>query len=131
MDAAGHGGEEGPVTVTRCHVTTGFFVLGRCGQAAAASCARCVRPVCAAHAGPGGLCPECAAAQGYGTHDPHEPSWTAGYRRHYYQSSSHAYADATWYASFDEYDRGAFDPGDDYAHGGDWGPDDDTGFVDS
>lgn len=132
MDAAGHGREEDHVT--RCAVTTGFFVLGRCGRAAAASCPRCGRPVCGDHAGPDGLCPECAAAQGYGTQDPHHPSWAGGYRRHYYRHSSQAYGDTSWYSSFDQYDRGAFNPGDDYSAGG-WGPDDDagfdTGFVDS
>ncbi|MFI0483972.1 hypothetical protein [Actinomadura sp. 9N215] len=117
--------------MNRCTVTTGFFVLGRCGQQAVASCPQCARPVCAAHAGPGGLCSECAAAQGYGTPDPHHPSWTGGFRRRYYQSSSRAYNDTYWYSSFDEYDRGAFNPGDDYSHGGDWDGDDGTGFVDS
>ncbi|TDE19734.1 hypothetical protein [Actinomadura sp. 6K520] len=117
--------------MTPCSVTTGFFVLGRCGQAAVASCPGCGRAVCGAHAGPGGLCPECGAAQGYGTPDPHHPAWTGGYRRHYYQRSSHLYNDAMWYSTFNEYDRGAFNPGDDWSHGGDWGPDDDTGFVDS
>ncbi|XRQ05614.1 hypothetical protein ACN3XK_55080 [Actinomadura welshii] len=117
--------------MTRCTVTTGFFVLGRCGQAAAASCLRCSRAVCAAHAGQGGLCPECAAAQGYGAQDPHDPSWVGGYRRAYYERTSRTYRDPNWYAMFDQYDRGAFNPGDDWSHGGDWGPDDDTGFVDS
>lgn len=129
MDAARHGREEGEVT--RCTVTTGFFVLGRCGQAAVASCPHCARPVCAAHAAPGGMCPECAMARGYGTQDPHHPAWTGGYRRHYYHRSSQTYSDTYWYSSFDEYDRGAFNPGDDYSYGGDWGPDGDTGFVDS
>jgi len=129
VDAARHGREEGEVT--RCTVTTGFFVLGRCGQAAVASCPHCERPVCAAHAAPGGMCPECAAARGYGTQDPHDPAWAGGYRRRYYQRSSQYYNDTFWYSSFDEYDRGAFNPGDDYSYGGDWGPDDDTGFVDS
>ncbi|WP_433476887.1 hypothetical protein ACQPZP_07415 [Spirillospora sp. CA-142024] len=117
--------------MTRCTVTTGFFVLGRCGQTAVAACPQCARPVCAVHAGPGGLCPECAMAQGYRPHDPHDPSWTGWYRRHYYQTSSRTYSDTYWYSSFDQYDRGAFNPGDDYSSGGDWGPDDDTGFVDS
>ncbi len=51
--------------------------------------------------------------------------------REYYQRSSQTYRDTYWYSTFDEYDRGAFNPGDDYSYGGDWGPDDDTGFVDS
>ncbi|SNR48036.1 hypothetical protein SAMN06265355_10392 [Actinomadura mexicana] len=129
MDAARHGREEDHVN--RCTVTTGFFVLGRCGRSAVATCPQCGRPVCGAHAGPNALCPECAAAQGYRTQDPHHPGWTHGYRREYYQGSSQTYNDGYWYSSFDEYDRGAFNPGDDYSHGGDWEPDDDTGFVDS
>lgn len=129
MDAARHAREEDHVT--RCTVTTGFFVLGRCGRQAVAACGQCGRPVCAEHAAATGVCPECLAAQGYGAHDPHDPSWARGRRRHYYQSSGHAYQDAAWYSSFDQYDRGAFNPGDDYSHGGDWGTDDDTGFVDS
>lgn len=129
MDAAGHG--RGEAHVTGCSVTTGFFVLGRCGQPAAGSCPRCSRVVCAAHASAGGLCPECAAAQGYGGSDPHDPTWTSGYRRHYYQRTSRTYNDPVWYSNFDEYDRGAFNPGDDRMHGGDWEADDDAGFVDS
>jgi hypothetical protein len=130
VDAARLARQEG--LVTRCTVTTGFFILGRCGQAAVASCPACGRPVCGAHAGPNGVCPECAAAQGYGTQDPHQPSWAESYRRRYYHDSSQTYADTSWYSSFNEYDRGAFNPGDDYSHGGgDWGADDDTGFVDS
>lgn len=117
--------------MTRCTVTTGFFVLGRCGQAAVVTCPHCARPVCAAHAAPGGACPECAAARGYRTQDPHDPTWVGNRRREYYHRSSQTYQDTYWYSSFDEYDRGAFNPGDDYSYGGDWGPDDDTGFVDS
>ena len=117
--------------MTRCNVTTGFFVLGRCGQEAVASCGQCGRPICAQHAGQHGVCPECMAAQGYATQDPHDPSWAGGKRRGFYQNSSHAYSDTYWYSSFDHYDRGAFNPGDDYSQGGDFGSDDDTGFVDS
>ncbi|TDC83162.1 hypothetical protein [Actinomadura sp. 7K507] len=117
--------------MNRCSVTTGFFVLGRCGQAAVAACPQCGQAVCAEHAGPDGLCPGCRTARGYETQDPHDPAWTAGYRRRYYRSSSREYNDAAWYSSFDEYDRGAFNPGDQYSHGGDWGADEDMGFVDS
>lgn len=117
--------------VTRCSVTTGFFVLGRCGEAAVTACPQCARPACAAHAGPDGLCPSCAAARRYGRRDPHDPSWTVIYRRSYYERSSRDYRDPLWYTTFDEYDRGAFNPGDDWAHGGDWDHDDDAGFVDS
>ena len=119
--------------MTPCIVTTGFFVLGRCGRAAVTSCPQCRRPVCGQHAAPqSGHCPECMAAQGYGSQNPYDPSWTGGYRRRFYQRSSQSYNDAYWYSSFDEFDRGAFNPGDDYSYGeGDFGPDDGTGFVDS
>lgn len=110
-----------------CGVTTGFFVLGRCRRPAVAMC-QCGRPVCAEHAGPNGLCPECAAAQGYGA-DPFQPGWARGYRRTYYRRASHDYGDVAWYSTFDDFDRGAFNPGRGYApdYGGDDGPD----FVDS
>ncbi|MDL4772640.1 hypothetical protein [Actinomadura xylanilytica] len=118
--------------MTRCTVTTGFFVLGRCGRPSVAACPQCARPVCDEHAaGPNGLCPECAAAQGYGSHDAHDPGWAGGYRRHFYQSTSSTYQDRAWYSSFDSYDRGSFERGGDHSFAeGDF-DDDDTGFVDS
>ncbi|WP_242900621.1 hypothetical protein [Actinomadura terrae] len=117
-----------------CTVTTGFFVLAHCGRAAVASCPQCSRPVCDRHgAQQGGLCPECVSAQEYGGEaEPYDPSWTSGYRRRYYERSSQAYSDPAWYSSFNEYDRGAFNPGDGYSYGeGDFDPGHDTGFVDS
>lgn len=114
--------------MTPCLVSTGFFVLGRCGRPAVAGCGRCGRPVCDQHVG-AGLCPECAAAQGYGT--PYDPYWATGYRSSYYHASSTSYSDPTWYGTFDDYDRGAFDPGaqDDFGEGDfDYGGED---FVDS
>ncbi|MFD0691806.1 hypothetical protein [Actinomadura fibrosa] len=116
--------------VNRCTVTTGFFVLGRCGRAAVAACGQCGRPVCAEHA-TGALCPECALAQGYAPQDPHDPAWVRGYRRRHYERSSQTYNDAYWYSSFDEYDRGAFNPGDEYSYGGGDFDDDGMDFVDS
>ncbi|WP_153532020.1 hypothetical protein [Actinomadura macrotermitis] len=114
--------------MTPCDVTTGFFVLARCGRPAVVGCPRCGRPVCDRHAGPQGLCPECAGPQ---NDDPYDPRWAGGYRRRYYSSSSQTYNDTTWYSSFDDYDRGGFNTGDDYSYGsGDFG-DDDGGFVDS
>ncbi|MFI0351723.1 hypothetical protein [Actinomadura sp. 9N407] len=120
--------------MTPCTVTTGFFVLRRCGSASVSWCPQCRRPLCGEHQGPNGLCPECAAAYGYGSPDPHHPGWAWGYRRHFYQRSSQAYSDATWYSTFDSYDRGAFEPGNDWSTGGDAGGegyDNDDGLVDS
>ena len=59
-----------------------------------------------------------------------------GYRRYHYHRSSQTYSDATWYASLDSYDRGTFNPGDDWSSGsGGYGEGedgmDDGGFVDS
>lgn len=117
--------------MTGCSVTTGFFVLGRCGQAAAASCARCSRAICTAHTLHGSFCPECAVAQNYAGQDPHDPSWVGLFRRSYYERSSRSYNDRDWYTRFDAFDRGAFDPGRSHLHGGDWETDDDVSFVDS
>lgn len=98
-----------------CAVTTGFFVLGRCGRPSVTVC-RCGRSVCARHVDPQGQCPECAAAQAYA--DPFHPGWARGYRRRYYQQSSGMYNDAVWYSRFDSYDRGQFDAGDGVDVGG-------------
>lgn len=118
--------------MTPCTVTTGFFLLGRCGRPAVAACPGCGRAICAEHAVQGGYCPACAAQAG-GPPDPYDPSYASGYRRRYYESSSQTYYDDQWYSSFDSHDRGAFNPGDGYSYGeGDFGPDDgDGGFVDS
>ncbi len=48
------------IDVNGCGVTTGFFVLKQCGVLAVTSCARCARPLCAAHVAEGGCCPESA-----------------------------------------------------------------------
>ncbi|MBW8485796.1 hypothetical protein [Actinomadura parmotrematis] len=121
--------------MTPCDVTTGFFVLGHCGRPAVAGCPSCGKPVCAHHAGPDGLCPECADRLAGGPASPYDPRWARGYRRTYYSESSRAYNDTTWYSSFDDYDRGGFDAGGDYSFGGgDFGDGDgDFGgdFVDS
>jgi hypothetical protein len=112
-------------------VTTGFFVLGRCGRPSASWCPQCRRPLCGHHQGPNGLCPECAAAQGYEAQDPHDPRWAQSYRRRHYQRTSQTYSDPGYYSSFDSYDRGAFEPGNDYSSGGDYDYGDDSGLVDS
>lgn len=111
-----------------CTVTTGFFVLGRCGRPAVMTCG-CQRLVCAEHVTFGNMCPECATAQGYPADDPYNPVWTSGYRRAYYRRSAHQYHDTTWYASFDHHDRGGFDPG--YASNPDFADDGGSGWVDS
>ena len=113
--------------MNHCMVTTGFFVLGRCGRPPVATCGSCGRPACDRHVLPGGVCSECAAAQGY--QDPHHPLWARGYRRAYYQRSSSTYGDTYYYSSFDDYDRGAFDPDD--AYDPDYEPYDGNGYVDS
>lgn len=97
--------------MTRCAVTTGFFTLAHCGRPSAAMCGGCGRAACADHLVPAGLCAECAAAQGHGAQHVYEPNWTRGYRRSYYQRSSQAYMDTSWYTGFDEFDREAFEPG--------------------
>jgi hypothetical protein len=127
VDPAGHREED---RVTPCTATTGFFVLGHCGRAAVTGCGRCGRAICAEHADPRGLCPECAGALGYA--DPYGPSWARGYRRTYYQQTSYDYGDPGWYSSFDDHDRGGFESGGDdgFDIGGDVGGDD-GGWVDS
>jgi hypothetical protein len=121
VDTAGGDGEEN--RVNPCAVTTGFFLLGRCGRPSVTVC-RCGRPVCAEHVDPQGLCPECATAQAYA--DPFHPGWARGYRRRYYEQSSGQYSDPLWYSHFDSYDRGQFDADDGFDIGGDTG--DDGGF---
>ncbi|WP_395111165.1 hypothetical protein [Actinomadura sp. SCN-SB] len=117
--------------MNQCMVTTGFFVLGRCGRTSVSACPQCRRLLCGEHQGAYGLCPECSAAQGYGANDPHDPRWVQSYRRGYYQRSSQTYSDPNWYSSFDSYDRGAFAPGNDYSSGSDYDYGDDSGLVDS
>lgn len=113
--------------MTRCQVTTGFFVLRRCGQPTAAWCGGCRRPICAAHTTGTGLCPECAASHDYGN-DPHSAGWLPRYRRHYYDRSSRKYHDTTWYSSFSASDRRAFDNQPHDAYGDDH---DDDAMLDS
>jgi hypothetical protein len=111
-----------------CGVTTGFFVLRRCGAPPVTVCARCRRPLCQTHVAEGGLCPECAAAQGPSAHPA---AATAHHRRSFYHTTSRGFRDATFYSSLDAFDRAAFDPhasaNDDYD--ADDGPDGD--LVDS
>ncbi|HEY8481093.1 MAG TPA: hypothetical protein VIL71_14805 [Spirillospora sp.] len=115
--------------MNRCRVTTGFFVLGHCGRPATATCARCSRAICTEHTWQGPFCPECAVAQNYAGRDAHDPAWVGLFRRSYYERTSRTYNDPNWYATFDAFDRGAFNPG--RRHSGGWEADDDAGFVDS
>lgn len=116
--------------MTGCTVTRGFFVLRRCGARAVTGCAHCARPVCVAHVADAGLCPECAAAAGYGAHASATQATVAAHRRRaFYTSSAHHYHDTTWYSSFDDYDREAFRPGN--AADPDYGTDQGSGLVDS
>jgi hypothetical protein len=118
--------------LNRCAVTSGFFVLGRCGQAAVAPCGRCGRPVCQEHYGLGGLCPGCRATAAHPSEDPYENEWAWGYRHGFYARSAQTYQDPTWYSNFDAYDRGAFDPGQGHSPDDhDYGSGDGSGFVDS
>jgi hypothetical protein len=117
--------------MNRCAATTGFFVLGRCRHQSVTVC-RCGRPICGEHADAQGLCPECSGAVGYA--DPYRPGWARGYRRTHYQQSSYGFGGSTPYNTFDTYDRGGFDQGDDWEAGGDVGGDsgeDGNDWVDS
>ena len=113
-----------------CAVTTGFFVLKRCGVLAATTCVQCTRPLCAAHVAEAGLCPECSVARGHGTGPTSHPVTKATHRRRaFYAGSSHHFSDSSWYDSLDRCDREPFEPGNaadpDYAVG------DGTSLVDS
>lgn len=115
-----------------CTVTAGFFMLRHCGRPGVDMCRQCGRSLCAEHAGPSGLCPECFSTQSYQRWDPYQPTWTRGYRRQYYDRSARVYNDSTWYSEFDSYDRAAFAPGNDYSSGGDhWDDGDGPDLVDS
>ncbi|WP_051468345.1 hypothetical protein [Actinomadura oligospora] len=95
-----------------CSLLSGFFVLRRCGRPAAGACPSCGRPVCPEHFGSDGLCPECSRQV---ADSAYHRSWTYGYRRTHYENTPTVYGSSTWYPSFDQNDRDAFEPG-----GGDW-----------
>lgn len=91
-----------------CTVTTGFFVLRRCGRPGVAACPACGRPLCATHIADGGLCPECAAARGLLGH----PQAAASHRRRgFYTASGHDFGDLSLFSMLDAFDRAPFDPG--------------------
>lgn len=110
MSPAGGGGR----ARRTCGATTGFFVLARCDRIARVGCARCPRSICSRHTlslpgDPATVCPECyAAARGY-TDDIDDPAWSVSFRREYYWEASESTGDDTWWSSFDEFDRSAFD----------------------
>lgn len=93
-------------------MVTGFFVLRRCDRPAAGACPSCGRPVCPQHFTPEGRCPECVQ---HSFQDPYRQFWTYGHRRAHYHHTTTVYGNDTWYPSFDQDDRDAFEPG-----GGDW-----------
>jgi hypothetical protein len=94
--------------MTVCTVTTGFFVLRRCGRPPVAGCPACGRPLCAIHIADAGLCPECAAQRGY-LGNPHASS--AHHRRGFFSSSGHDFGDVALFQRLDDFDRAPFDPG--------------------
>jgi uncharacterized OB-fold protein len=116
--------------MTGCTVTTGFFVLGRCGKVVVTVCAACSRPLCAGHVNVGNRCPECAAGNDYGAVESSGQAWLFRWRRHYYQRGSQQYQDPHWYASFDSYDRAPFRPGAN-RDGGDFDDGDERDYLDS
>jgi hypothetical protein len=114
--------------MTICTVTTGFFVLRRCGRPPVAGCPACGRPICATHVADAGLCPECAARRGF-LGNPHASS--SHHRRGFYQHSSQEFGDANIFAMLNAFDRAPFDPdaGDETDYDADGGGDD--SLVDS
>jgi len=102
-----------------CAVTTGFFVLRRCGRRAVAGCPRCGRPLCQSHVADHGLCPECAAALDDATHPA---ARRARHRRSFRSHSSRTFTDTDLYTELDTFDRAPFEPGaagsEDYADDG-------------
>jgi hypothetical protein len=93
--------------MTPCTVTTGFFVLRRCGRPAVAGCPACGRPICVNHIADGGMCPECAAARGL-LHHPQAAA--ARHRRGFLSHSSADFGDASMFQFLDSFDRAPFDP---------------------
>ena len=93
--------------MTVCTVTTGFFVLRRCGRPVVAGCPACGRPLCVNHLADGGLCPECAAQRG---HLRHPQAASSHHRRGFFSHSSHDFGDMTMFTIFDAFDRAPFEP---------------------
>lgn len=97
-----------------CTATTGFFVLARCERPARQGCARCHRSICSRHAmvlpaDPAAVCPECYAGARGLVDDVDDPAWAISFRRSYYWDASTSTGDDTWWSTFDDLDRSAFD----------------------
>jgi hypothetical protein len=88
--------------VNRCSCKRGFFTLRDCDNAVSATCARCMRGVCAEHLAPaGGMCVECAAREQESADLEAFPTGAAVRRRtSWYQSRGYA---PMWWASPDPY----------------------------
>lgn len=91
-----------------CTVTTGFFVLRRCGRPAVAACPACGRPICANHVAEAGLCPDCAAARGF---FGHRQAASSRHRRAFFTQTGTDFGDVAMFTRFDNFDRAPFDPG--------------------
>lgn len=116
--------------MSSCSVTIGFFVLRRCRGLAVTGCVRCRRPLCPEHVADAGLCPECAAGQGFGARPGGSPAAAAAHHRRAFRSRvATDYHDRAWYSSLDDYDRAAFAPG--AAASQEYDPDDGSYLVDS
>ncbi len=90
-----------------CTVTTGFFVLRRCGRPVVASCPACRRPLCTNHIADAGLCPECAAQRGY---LGHPQASSSHHRRGFFTSTSRDFGDHHMFSMLNAFDRAPFDP---------------------
>lgn len=101
------------MSVGRCAVRRGFFVLRACDHPAVAACASCGKPACAEHiAMVGGptYCVECQARRG---EQAGAPMWRGrsaafGYRNHYYTNHTPIYWGSS-YGSYDDHDHQQFD----------------------
>jgi hypothetical protein len=79
------------MSMERCAVRRGFFVLRGCDHPAVATCAACARPVCAEHAVAGNGAVRCVECQARFTEPSGEPFWRSrasafAYRERYYSS---------------------------------------------
>jgi hypothetical protein len=114
--------------MTPCTVTTGFFVLRRCGRPPVAGCPACRRPICAIHVAEQGLCPDCAAQRGF---FGNPQAGSSHHRRGFRSASARDFGDASMLRILNSFDRAPFDPdsGDETDYDADGGGDD--SLVDS
>ena len=136
--------------MTPCTVTTGFFVLRRCGRPPVAGCPACGRPICATHVAEHGFCPDCAAQRGFfgnpqASSSHHRHAFGLGLAEHpewQLKDSNGAvvyvgtrvagdFGDPSFFAVLNSFDRAPFDPdsGDETDYDADGGGDD--SLVDS